>query len=255
MSSRARAYYYLKLRLGWMDDPTIGMLASDGLRWRYLQTYLQAGIHDKDGLLPPVPQMAYRFRVPLETLERELAVLSDAGLLERTDDGWLVVNYASEQAPVTDAERAREYRRKRKQDESEQDESRQDESKEDKIIVDKTKQESVTKPSRQRDVCVTVCDNDVTDTDNNNDVFRAYTDALPDGSVLSKHDRRVLLDLTEQHGQERVLGKIGECALSANGGQFNMAYLVAAVGNPDRPAGARQASTSGERLPVWDDAK
>jgi hypothetical protein len=236
----SKPYYYIKLRFRWLDDPTIGRLASDALKWRYLQCYLQAGDYERGGDLPSVPDMAYRFRVPVDALRADLAALQAAGLLALDGDTWRVVGFANEQAPYTDKERQQTKRsRESKPDDTTQDDTKSDETTrkdtegnervEEVIIID-----GVTPQSRG----VTSTSRGVTNDDDHHDddapppsVLQAWRDARPtDAPALSRLDKRRLSDLVKQHSEEWVMEAIKDGTLSCTRG-MNLNYLAAILDN------------------------
>lgn len=103
--------YWLKLYHEILDDPKVGRLRIT-LRWRMIEAFLLAGELDENGFLPSLADMAWRVRVEPELLEAELNELADAGILNRVDGRWLVVNFAARQGASSDAERMREYRKR-----------------------------------------------------------------------------------------------------------------------------------------------
>jgi hypothetical protein len=79
------------------------------MKWRAIELFLVAGENGNDGLLPPVERLAWRLRLPQEKLEETLSVLSQAGVVHETPQGWLVTNFKKRQYSES-MERTRRYR-------------------------------------------------------------------------------------------------------------------------------------------------
>ncbi len=112
--------YWIKLYHEILQDPKMGRLPDNVWR-RAIEIFLLAGELDEEGKLPETEEIAWLLRQPvIETFEAELAHLEKVGVLTRLPDGWLVTKFADRQAASTDAERMKEYRkRKREGQESE----------------------------------------------------------------------------------------------------------------------------------------
>lgn len=108
--------YYIKLYHEILDDPKMGKLP-DWLFRRAIELFLLAGENDKDGLLQPVADMAWRLRADERRFAESLQALSKVGVVHETPEGWMVTNFAKRQARVPDDERQRRKReRDKKQD-------------------------------------------------------------------------------------------------------------------------------------------
>jgi hypothetical protein len=106
--------YWIKLYHEILQDPKMGRLPDNVWR-RAIELFLLAGELDEEGKLPETEEIAWLLRRPsIETFEAELAHLEKVGILSRLPDGWLVTKFAERQAASTDADRMKEYR-KRKQ--------------------------------------------------------------------------------------------------------------------------------------------
>ena len=106
MSSR----YWIKLYHEILDDPKMGRL-TDALFRRAIELFLIAGDYDREGLLPPPEDIAWRLRVPEETLSAQMDALREVGILTRADGGqWTVTHFKDRQAAEPPSRRMRRYR-------------------------------------------------------------------------------------------------------------------------------------------------
>lgn len=103
------ATYWIKLYHEILRDPKMGRLPDRAWR-RAIELFLMAGEAGDDGLLPDTADIAWQLRLDEETLQDDLELLAEHGILTETEDGWLVTNFAARQAPVSDAERQARYR-------------------------------------------------------------------------------------------------------------------------------------------------
>jgi hypothetical protein len=101
---------WIKLYLEILDDPKMGQLP-DWLWRRAIELFLLAGENGNDGLLQPVPDLAWRLRVSAEKLTESLQALSEVGVVHETPQGWLVTNFKKRQYSES-VERMRRYRRR-----------------------------------------------------------------------------------------------------------------------------------------------
>lgn len=102
--------YWIKLYIEILDDPKMGVLP-DWLWRRAIELFLAAGENGNDGLLQPVPQLAWRLRLPEPKLSEALRALSEVGVVHETLQGRVVTNFAKRQDAIPDAERQRQKRR------------------------------------------------------------------------------------------------------------------------------------------------
>jgi hypothetical protein len=101
--------YWIKLFHDTLYDPKMDRL--DPLVYkRAIQCFLMAGEYDKGGLLPSVADMAYIAREDEKTLIDQLHELRAVGILDLTEQGWLVVNFNKRQGAMSAAERQRRRR-------------------------------------------------------------------------------------------------------------------------------------------------
>ena len=103
--------YWLKLYTEILDDPKIGLMP-DWLFRRFIELLLVAKEYNKDGLLQPVPKLAWRIRLGEDQVEDALRALMEVGVVAKTPDGWLIVKFAERQKPVSGGERMRQYRKR-----------------------------------------------------------------------------------------------------------------------------------------------
>ena len=108
------SYTWIKQHLSDLDDYRIAQL-SDRLWRRRSELNLVAARAGLNGCLPPLQQVAFWLHLSPADLERDLADLQTAGLLQHTPDGWLVIEYAAQQAPAPTAERVKAHRARKKQ--------------------------------------------------------------------------------------------------------------------------------------------
>lgn len=112
--------YWLKMYHEALHDPKLASLP-DNIWRRFWECCLMAGALDEDGFLPPLFEMAYTCRVSEDTIRAELGQMAQRGFVElKLDDDnqerWYVSNFSKRQSPSPAAERMREYRsRKRKE--------------------------------------------------------------------------------------------------------------------------------------------
>ncbi len=107
--------YWIKLYIEILDDPKMGRL-TDRLFRRTMQVFLLAGEGNESGQLPSTSDMAWRFRVGKEELETDLADMASSGIVHKEDDRWVVTKFAERQAPISDAERMRQLRKRKKKE-------------------------------------------------------------------------------------------------------------------------------------------
>ena len=103
--------FWIKLYLEILDDDKFGTLP-EFMKWRAIELFLVAGENGNDGLLPPVERLAWRLRLPQEKLKETLSVLSQAGVVHETPQGWLVTNFKKRQEAVSSSERVRQFRKR-----------------------------------------------------------------------------------------------------------------------------------------------
>lgn len=105
--------YWIKLYHEILDDPKMGQLP-DNLWRRCIELFLMAGEHDRQGQLPGIKEIAWKLRLNTTELEAELNEIAARGIIEKTETGWLVVNFAKRQAAADSTERSRQQRQREK---------------------------------------------------------------------------------------------------------------------------------------------
>jgi hypothetical protein len=112
--------YWIKLYHEILHDPKMGRLPDNVWR-RCIELFLLAGEMDSDGTLPSTDDLAWLLHQPdSEQLEAELSHLERVGVLSKTESGWMVANFTKRQARVSDAERMKAYRQRKRQSEMEE---------------------------------------------------------------------------------------------------------------------------------------
>ena len=103
------AEYWMKLYMEILDDPKMATLP-DRLWRRVIELFLLAGRFNKQGHLPDTRQLAWVLRTSPDDLDMDLRQIESIGVIQRTGEGWYVVNFQKRQAPSTEAERKRQQR-------------------------------------------------------------------------------------------------------------------------------------------------
>ena len=108
---------WVKLHLKILDSIDMEMLPGETYK-RAVQLLCMAGVEDTDGWLPEVSRLAWKFRIPLEQLTREMNDLLEIEFLthDPETDAWRITNWATYQTNSDPGvnERVRRYREKRK---------------------------------------------------------------------------------------------------------------------------------------------
>ena len=108
--------YYEKLWHEIIDDLKLGPLPAE-LKWRFVQLIVMAGLQDEGGLLPELPDMAFRLRLTEEQLRTDLPTLARRELVElvptSSGERWLLTNWVKRQEPADAAARQRRSRGRR----------------------------------------------------------------------------------------------------------------------------------------------
>ncbi len=112
----AASYYWIKLYHEILDDPKMATLP-DRLWRRVIEIFLCAGRVDKNGELPPTNQIAWMLRMQADDVEADLEKIAATGIISRHGDGWMVNRFADRQSAVSDAERQRQSRDRKKKHE------------------------------------------------------------------------------------------------------------------------------------------
>lgn len=108
------AYDWAKLWIEMLDDRKTASLPDSAWR-RFVECILLAMETNRGGILPSVPDMAWRLRVTPETMGDDLTRLALSGLVELTENNeWLVTNFAKRQAAVPVNDRVASHRERAK---------------------------------------------------------------------------------------------------------------------------------------------
>ena len=106
---------WIKLYCEILEDPKMGKM-SEWLFCRCIKLFLIAGREGKDGMLPPVEDIAWGLRLDEDKTAQSLRDLAEVGVTHQTDDGsWWITNFSKRQALSGSAERTRKYRERLKQ--------------------------------------------------------------------------------------------------------------------------------------------
>lgn len=108
--------YWIKLYHEILDDPKMGRMP-DQLWRRTIELFLVAGEVDREGILPPVGDMAYRLRVDDKTLQNDLDELEKKGIIYQKNGRYIVSKFADRQGPMSSAERVRRFRSTKRKEE------------------------------------------------------------------------------------------------------------------------------------------
>lgn len=108
-----KSYYWIKVRHSLLQEREVATL-SDHLWRRNMELNLLAGAYHKDGLLPPLEEMAWELRTSEEDLLEDLEALEERGLTEETEEGWFLPGWSDRQSPTSNADRQRRYRQRQK---------------------------------------------------------------------------------------------------------------------------------------------
>jgi DnaD/phage-associated family protein len=108
---------WIKLYTELLLDPKVAKWP-DWLFKRFIQLILCAGINDQNGVLQPVPDLAWLCRLDDDQVLQTLLALSEAGVVSKTDTEeqenavWTVTNFAKRQYSES-YERVKRFREKR----------------------------------------------------------------------------------------------------------------------------------------------
>ena len=98
--------YWIKLYHEILRDPKMGLL--DDHTWRRaIELFLIAGERKEEGRLPTIPDTAWLLRTSEQDLQESLEKLTELGIAQQDEAGWLISNFAKRQAPLSAAERMR----------------------------------------------------------------------------------------------------------------------------------------------------
>lgn len=108
--------YWIKLFIEILDDSKMATLP-DRLWRRVVELFLLAGRYYKDGVLPDTNELSWALRMSMDDLDLDLKQIAQIGIINKTETGWLVVNFARRQSKMTAAEKMRLARKQSQQDE------------------------------------------------------------------------------------------------------------------------------------------
>jgi len=152
------AFYWIKLYDEILDDPKMGRL-SDGAHRLCINLFLLAGRQDnRDGRLPDFEDIGWLLRLSPDDLQSYWGELERADIVSISDGNPHVNQFSKRQAAVSDAERMKQYRERKRIDELEESD------------------EAVTEEKRNSDASVTKRNTD-TDTDTDTDKNEKREDA------------------------------------------------------------------------------
>ena len=109
------ADYWIKLYHEILDDPLMATMP-DHLWRRTIELFLTCGRQDKDGMLPDAKQISWMLRTDVDSIQKDLAEIAELGIITKTENGWLVNNFAKRQAPSTSTERSQAFRDRKRKD-------------------------------------------------------------------------------------------------------------------------------------------
>ncbi len=101
--------YWIKLYIEVLDDSKMATLP-DRLWRRVIELFMLAGRYYKNGELPDTNELAWVLRVPMDELDLDLKQIQQTGIIDRIENGWMVVKFAKRQAKMTDAEKMKLHR-------------------------------------------------------------------------------------------------------------------------------------------------
>lgn len=101
--------YWIKLYHEILDDPKMATLP-DRLWRRVIELFLCAGRLNQGGLLPDTKQLAWMLRISTDDLDLDLRQIAMTGIIQQTQDGWIVPKFAKRQGAATGAERVLRHR-------------------------------------------------------------------------------------------------------------------------------------------------
>jgi len=110
--------YWIKLYHEVITDAKMGRM--DDHTWRRtVELFLLAGDFNQGGRLPPLGEAAWELRTDEDDIAQVLERLEGLGIAHMEEGVWVITNFAARQGPLSDAERSRAYReRKRRKGES-----------------------------------------------------------------------------------------------------------------------------------------
>lgn len=105
------AYPWIKLYTEIIHDPKIGRLP-EHLQLVFVKLLCATGEYDqaREGILPPIDELAWTLRMDDECMAADMAALERAGLVLCADGIWRVTNFGKRQGPMSATERKQAQR-------------------------------------------------------------------------------------------------------------------------------------------------
>jgi|GEM_PF-1540418 len=103
--------FWIKLEMKTLSDPVMGQLPNYLWR-RVIELFMLAGGNGDDGLLQPVPDLAWQLHTSVTDMDNSLRKLAELGVVNETPQGWVVVGFKESQASTTSTQRVQEYRKR-----------------------------------------------------------------------------------------------------------------------------------------------
>jgi len=104
--------YWWKAYVEMVDDPKLMDFSFADIGGMTFLFHMAAELNN-GGHLPDIPEICWRLRRTKEEVVPVIDKLLAKGILKPQDTGYLVVNWLKRQAPISDAERARQYRKRK----------------------------------------------------------------------------------------------------------------------------------------------
>lgn len=101
--------YWIKLYQEILDDPKMATLP-DRLWRRIIELFLIAGRTADSGELPDTKQIAWILRCHADEIALDMEQIQSTGIIERTNTGWFITQFAKRQAPSQPKERKQQQR-------------------------------------------------------------------------------------------------------------------------------------------------
>lgn len=249
--------FWIKLYYEILTDPKMGGM--DDHTWRRtIELFLLAGSEGEDGYLPPIADIAWHLRTSEEDIEQVLARLEQLHIIAKTDQGYVVANYAKRQKSIEPKERMQSLRNRKSSEEYYSSTYFQDSvtSHQDSVT---SHQDSVTTrndnsyddvTSRKTDIDIDIDrdrDLDQSAAAASNDaefgeIFKVYEQEI---GALTPFVREEMLDAVDHYPRDWILDAIRE---SAKSNARNWKYTLAILKRWKAEGRDAQKSKSGARL-------
>jgi DnaD/phage-associated family protein len=103
------SYFWIKFYHEVLDDSKMAVLP-DRLWRRFYELCLIAGEEHKEGNIPDAQRIAWRLRMETDDIILDLSQLESIGLVAKTQEGWIVCNFAKRQEATPVTERVNQHR-------------------------------------------------------------------------------------------------------------------------------------------------